>query len=733
VPEHEEDGLSAVADDGQIHAPRNRGAVALPLLVALYGLALLIYKPLSPFEWDEILFIQAMDRFDIATHSPHPPGYPVYVGLAKPLYWLTGNAQLALQLVSIIGAMAAVCLLWLLARHLGASRRAATGAAVLLAAMPGFIVNANVGMSDVLGTAGAVAGVWALVAAWDRPERLPLAAAVCAAALGVRPQSVGALLPVAAVVLVRAARARRWRSLLAAAASGVVASLVCWLPAVLLTGPARFMGALRGQYKWAVDVDGAGQFSRATLGALADHWLVAPFGSAALALAFLGLLVAGAIAHWRAGRRRLVAVCLAAGGGFLVFAVWTMNIGPSVRYALPAVPFLALLAGGIVGIRRSVPARLAAAVIGVWCLLATVAVAGPALDVRRRRPAPVSEAMEWIAASFKPELTTVVCSGDLRPHVMLGLATRGFKVVTANSGQTFFADLRPEGTVLLLTSNPVTGTEVLFAPHWDIPQLSRLTRQRYDRCVVARAPDAPSRPAEVDPLLAAVTAPALAAAERGTDLLVPAAAHAGGRLGSFWTTDLVICNTDPASALTVELSVVARPGASVGTAAATRQVPPGGNLALPDVLSDPLSCNGQAALQLRSKRPFAAFWRTFDRSRARSGPPPALMSAVTPAAAVDRGAFDLGPAWPASGAARCNLGFVNLGNRAAEVELRVVSGKDVTTRRARVPATSSVQIDNVLGSPASGPLRAEFRASTRLLAYAAVVEAATGRVAYILP
>jgi hypothetical protein len=677
--------------------------------------------------------MRAMSRFDIAAHSPHPPGYPVFVGLAKPLYWLTRDAQLALQLVSMLGALAAVCLLWFLARHLGASRRQATCAAALLAVTPGFVFNANVGMSDVLGTAAALAGVLALVAAWDRPERLPLAAAVCALGLGVRPQIVGAVLPVAAVVLIRAGRARRWRSLLAAAASGVATSALCWLPVVFLTGPARFMSALRGQYKWAVEIDGAGQFSRASLGSLADHWLVAPFGSAAFALAFLGFLVAGSITLWRSGRRRLVAVCLAAGGGYLVLAMWTMHIGPSVRYALPALSFLALLAGAVVGIGKSLPARLAAAALGLWCLLALVTVAGPALDVRRRRPAPVSEAMEWIATNFKPDRTTVVYGGGLRPHVQLVLGGRGFKVVAAKTGATYTSDLRPDGAVLLLTPEPVAGSDVLFAPHWEIPQLSRLTRQRYNRCVVARAADASTLPATVDPLVSAVTAAARAAAERGTELLVPSAAHAGGRLGSFWTTDLVICNTNPKSLLTVELSVVARPRASVGTATATRHVPPGGDLALREVLSDPLSCDGQAALRLRSEQPFAAFWRTYDRSREKSGTLPSLMPAVTPAAAVDRGAYDLGPVWPARGAARCNLGFVNLGQRPAEVELTVVSGKDVTTRRAQVPAATSVQVDNVLESPALRPLRAEFRASSRVLAYAAVVEAATGRVAYLFP
>ena len=725
-------GTSAEADRGRNEPRRWRRVSGLPLLLGLYGLVLFVYRPLSPFEWDEILFMRAMERFDIAAHSPHPPGYPVYVGMAKPFHWLGADAQLALQLVAMIGAVAALCLLWLLARRLGATRAEATCAAALLAATPAFVFNANVGMSDTLGTAGALAGVLALLAAWDRPERLPLAAAICGVALGVRPQVGEALLPFAAVVAGHAARAGRWRSLGGAAAAGVGASLACWLPAVLLTGPARFLGALRGQFRWIMEVDHSGQFSQASFGTLADRWLVAPFGSLGLALPFWCLVVVGAILHWRAGRRRLVTVCLAAGGGYLVLAMWTLHIAPSVRYVLPAVPFLALLAGGIAAVGGRVASRLAVAAVAGWCLVALTIVAGPALDVRRRRPAPVAEAMDWISTNFKPERTTVVYTGGLRPHVTLVLARRGFKVLAGEPGQRGLRELQTDGDVLLLSTQPVAGSEILFAPHWEVPQLSRLSRRMYDRCVVARAPATADPSVTADPLVAAVTADAIAAAPRGDDLLVPAAAHAWGKLGSFWTTDLVLCNTDPAKALTVELSVIGRPGSSAGTAVATRQVAPGGMQALPDVLSESLSFKGQAAIRLRSTQPFAAFWRTFDRKRAGADSTPLLLPALPSATAVERAAFDLGPVWPASGDARCNVGFVNLGGKAAEVEITVASGKAVTTRRVRVPAASSVQVDDIVKATAARPLRAEFRASSRLLAYAAVVETATGRVAYLV-
>jgi len=677
--------------------------------------------------------MRAMNHFDVAAHSPHPPGYPVYVGAAKPLYWLTGDAQLALQLVSIVGAISAVCLVWLLGRRLGATRREATCAAALLAASPGFAFNANVGMSDALGTAGALAGILALVAAWDRPQRLPLAAAVCAVALGVRPQLAAALLATGAAVVFRAARVRQLGQVLAAAASAVAVSLLCWLPAVLLTGPGRFLAAMRGQYEFVTAVEHSGGFSGASLGHLADRWLVAPIGSEPLALAFWVLLAAGATCHWRAGRRRLVAVCLAAGGGYYVFAAWALHVGPSVRYALPALPLLAILVAGIGASSAPLLRRSALAAVGLWCLVAVTMVAGPALDVRRRRPAPVSEAMDWIAANFKPERTTVVYSGDLRAHATFELAPKGFHVVAGEPGQTRPLGLAPDIEVLLLTTRPVAGTEVVFAARWDVVQLTRLSRGMYDRCVVARAQTASDRRAAVEPLLAAVTAGALASAKAGSRLLVPSAAHAWGKFGSFWTTDLVLCNSDPAVALAVELSVLARPGTEGVVVPATQEVAAGATVALPDVLLEKLSFSGYAALQLRSERPFIALWRTYDAKRVRAGKGAALLPALRPEDAADHRELDVGAAWPEEGATRCTIGLVNLHADPADVELTLESGKVLTSRRLRVPALSRMQIDDVFESTDARPLRVRFQASRSLLAYAAVVETATGRAAYVIP
>ncbi|PWB68964.1 MAG: hypothetical protein C3F15_15750 [Holophagae bacterium] len=703
------------------------------MALAVYAAVLIIYRPVSPFEWDEILFMRAMAKYDVAAHAPHPPGYPAFVALAKPVYWLTGDAQLGPQLAAIAGAVAAVGLLGLLAVRLGATRREVWCAAAVLAALPGFLFNANVGMSDVVGTAAAVAGVLALAVALDRPERLPLAAVVGGLALGVRPQVAYALIPVGVAAVVCAARARRWRPLLLAIAAGAAAGAASWVPAILITGPDRFLGAVRGQALRAVTAESAGRFSGAPPSVLADHWLLAPFGSSALAWVFWLLVLMGGVAHWRAGRRRLVAICLASGAAYLVLAAGTMHYNSSVRYVLPAMPFFAALAAGVAATERPVARRAAVAVAAAWSLYAALAVAGPSLDIRRRRPAPASEAMTWIAASYAPGETLIYYVGRIAPHIRMVLGSQGFTVKQAKAGVSYHAGLRPDGVVLLVSEKVIPGTQVLFAPEWNVPYLGRLSRERYARCVVAQAPPSPSEEALTATLRALATPELLAAAPRSSLLVVPAAAHGRGKLGAFWSTDLVVMLPEGGVATPVELRVVQRPDGPPAKQESRRKVQPGRLLLLRDVLKEPLAYRGFAAIEVRAGAPVAALWRTYDRRRPGDEESVGLLPAVPGEPATSAADFDLGAAWPARAAARCNVGFVNLGGAPADVVLEVTVGGATTSHRVVVPARASVQVNGVVAAVAARPLRATFRSTAPVVAYAAIVEQASGRTTYLTP
>ena len=450
------------------------------------GVALALLRPASPFEWDEVLYQRALDGYDVARHSPHPPGAPAFVGAAGLVRLAVGDPQLALQLVTVACALAALLLVYALARTEGGERTTAFAGAGVLAAMPAFLFYSNVGLSDVPATAGLLAAMLACLRAVDEPRRLPVAAGVAALALGVRPQLIPALLPIGLAAVVVAVRQRAWKHLAVAFGVGVTVCAAIWLPAVLATGPERFRAALADHSRYWIEVEQKVRLPGAPLGKVLQHWLLDPLGTPPTAVAFWMLAVIGAVAWWRSGRRRLVVV---AGGTALVYltsAAFAMNFNASVRYVLPTLALAALLAGGVLAIRG----RWVRAALGV--VLAAWAGVGlgwgwPVL-AKRREPAPLWSALTWVTEHYDPKRTTVVFDGIFRPHAQYVLGRAGFNPELVEGDRVYPAKLRPRGDVLLVTPWPVPGSEVLLERDWPSPVLRQLTMGRYTRCTVLRAP-----------------------------------------------------------------------------------------------------------------------------------------------------------------------------------------------------------------------------------------------------
>ena len=392
--------------------------------LAVYAVLLMIWRPATPFEWDEVLFLQALDKYDVAQHQPHPPGYPLYVAMGRAVRLVVRDPVAALQLLSVAAAVGTVLAAWVLARRLGASRMEASAGAVLLAATPTFLFHANVGFSDLPGTAVALLAAYLLLRSLDDVRALPLAGAAVAAAIAIRPQLILALVALGVAALVKAGRKRRFGAMLLAGCSAIAVSAICWVPAVLITGPARFRQAVLDATNWITEKEVTGRFPGAPPDALARQWLIFPWDAPALAVTFWLLVVIGAVAWWRKGNRRLVLVAGGSGVFYLMAGVATMHLAESVRYILPALPFFAILGGGIVVTPSPGLRRAGIGVAAAWCL-AAVAWIWPTLELRRTHPAPNWEAVEWIAANCNPRLDTVVFDGALRPHVFYLLRPAG--------------------------------------------------------------------------------------------------------------------------------------------------------------------------------------------------------------------------------------------------------------------------------------------------------------------
>lgn len=100
-------------------------------LAALVVATRLPFRTQMLFNWDSANFALALQHFDVTQHRPHPPGYPLFVGLAKLFYLLGIDANGSLVLVALLMSAGAVGALYLLGR-LTYGRTAGIIAALLL-------------------------------------------------------------------------------------------------------------------------------------------------------------------------------------------------------------------------------------------------------------------------------------------------------------------------------------------------------------------------------------------------------------------------------------------------------------------------------------------------------------------------------------------------------------------------------------------------------------------------
>src|SRR5436309_13657765 len=114
-----------------LHHP---SAAAL-VLAALFLAAHLPFLPASLEDLDSINFALGIRHFDVAHHRPHPPGYPVFMLIAKAMQKAVSSEATALGLVSIVAGTLGVLAMAALYRRLNgpgpnASSLAAVGVAM---------------------------------------------------------------------------------------------------------------------------------------------------------------------------------------------------------------------------------------------------------------------------------------------------------------------------------------------------------------------------------------------------------------------------------------------------------------------------------------------------------------------------------------------------------------------------------------------------------------------------
>ncbi|OFW41713.1 MAG: hypothetical protein A3J29_11380 [Acidobacteria bacterium RIFCSPLOWO2_12_FULL_67_14b] len=422
---------------------------ALAALALVFALAHVPFLATSLEDIDSVNFALGLRDFNVAEHRPHPPGYPVYIALGKAAKAIVGSigspfdspsglAQgrppessveaRALAVLSLLGGLLAIAGLYgvfscLNTRRAGESMPWTTldvgafAATAITVSCPLFWYLAVRPMSDLPGLALALAAQACLMRAFwqqapgpDGDRRLSPAATassgrmivvgslVAALSIGMRSQTVWFTVPLLVLVLFDRVGRGVAGAMIGGGVAFVMGGLAWGIPLLVASGGLgpylAALGTQAGEDFAAGEMLYLNQTARSAAFALLRTF-VHPWDSTTLAIGVL-LLAAAGVAQllWR-DRRALVALIVLS----VPYAVFHLLFQDTsfVRYALPLVPAVALLAvrGVTLISERAVP--VTAAVVSIWA----VAVASPVLVAYGSEPSPTVRVIEAMTAEAR--------------------------------------------------------------------------------------------------------------------------------------------------------------------------------------------------------------------------------------------------------------------------------------------------------------------------------------------
>jgi hypothetical protein len=449
---------------------------------------------------DSVNFAMGVEHFDVASHRPHPPGYPVYIALGKlstaaMSTWFGHDrdraAAAGLSVLGVVAGALAVPVLTAFWLATGLAPTSAVLAAALAAAAPLFWLTASRPLSDTPGLVLAVAVQTLLIRglASIRHSDITLSRAALAGAflaglaIGVRSQTFW----LAGPLVLWCGGALLWRrrvgQALAVGACLAVGALVWAVPLIWTTGGlAGYLKALSGQGE--EDFTGVEMlatrpswrlFQSAMSHTFIDPWQEKSLAHVVLVLALCGL----ATLVWR---RRPVAGLVAV--AFLPYLALHLAFQETVtiRYALPVLIPVAGFA--VAGLERLGPA--AASIGATWLVAVSLVFAAPRLDLYVRDGAPVFRAFRdmRVALTESPERPT------LKMHHQVWWGVRRvidwYRPVWDVGPQPFPGDREWMSVVEHFRSGE--PRPIWFLAHPSRPDLSMFDARAIDRSVAYRFP-----------------------------------------------------------------------------------------------------------------------------------------------------------------------------------------------------------------------------------------------------
>lgn len=377
-------------------------------LAIMVGFTRLFALSRSLWDWDEALFSMALRRYDVALYHPHPPGFPLFVLAAKIARLFLHSDFRALQAVTLAGALLLFPAVVALGRELRFPFVVAAGGAAIYASLPTVWVYGGTAFSDIPATTLVIFASALLLRGCTDRRAYVAGAALLGISVGFRTQNLLIGCAPALYATWCAARARAWRSIVAALACGAAIVAISYGGAAWVSSdpPRGYLAAMSNLRRYVRQVDSFLNHDRATLLDLVPEYFVHPmrsgkFDYVIVAFAAIGLLTS----IRRFGTVMLLLMFLP----FELFAWLMLDINSISRYGTAFLPLHALLAAlGASAIPWfSIDVVLIAAIVGrlvTWTV--------PPIRVVRDTESPTVAAMQAVLADHS---ATVFANANLAP------------------------------------------------------------------------------------------------------------------------------------------------------------------------------------------------------------------------------------------------------------------------------------------------------------------------------
>lgn len=441
-------------------------------------------RSLTPWDWDEALFQLAMQDYDVALHRPHPPGFPLFIAIAKLVRPLADSDFHALQTIAMIGAIALFPAIVYAAREARLPFGTALGGAFLCAFFPNVWFFGGTAFSDVPSIALATAAIGLLLHGCRSRWAYVLGAVVLAIAVGFRTQNLVLGLVPGLLATGYRLKARDWRPVVAAALLGAAIVIAAYGGAAWATGSWNaYREAVEVHRAYIAKTDSFRSPERAPLNRLFAHFFVYIYShhKASLAISALAALsVLGAILR----RYAPTLILLLAFGPFCIGAWLLLDVNSVLRFSIGYIPLFAILAADgarIAGllvhaiVRRVRPAWIQSLLVfGIAAVLFEWTNGG--LRIIRNEPAPSFAATEWIRRNLDERKDVVYVGSGMTPFARYAL--REFNVrETSDERSIDISRAERERAYLLAEGAFDQAGTIVFVRKRD--PLNRIARERY--------------------------------------------------------------------------------------------------------------------------------------------------------------------------------------------------------------------------------------------------------------